>query len=218
MITDIQAFDFSVNLLRAILWQYENAPNLQALLEGEQEWYNINQTEFWEDWRRDVFDLRTANRFGLNVWSIILNQSIYGTIPPDGGSPAWGFSSTNFNFDNGNFISSEGSIYPLPDDVARILLQLRYFQITSSGTVPEINRMLKFVFGKLGNCWLVDNHDMTQGYYFDFPVASAIKYIFNNFDILPRPAGVESTIAYGTTLPFGFSITSTNFDNGNFRS
>lgn len=218
MATDIQQLDFNVDLLKAILWQYENADNLKALLEQQQEWITANQTEFWQNWIRDVFDLRTANDFGLNVWSIILNQPITSNIAPDSGSPAWGFSVDSFNFGYGNFIAADGSTYPLPTETARICLQLRYFQLTGSGTVPEINRILKSVFGKYGAAYVVDNLNMTQGYVFTFPVPSTIKYIFNNFDILPRPAGVKSTITYGDVQPFGFSITCNNFDNGNFRS
>ena len=72
MAATIQEFDFSVDLLQAILWQYNNATSLQSLLNSEQAWVIENQTEFWENWLRDVFDLRTANEFGLSVWSIIL--------------------------------------------------------------------------------------------------------------------------------------------------
>ena len=64
--------EFNVNLMRTILWQYENAPKLKALVQSEQDWANENVTEFWKDWYRDVFNLKTANDFGLNVWSRIL--------------------------------------------------------------------------------------------------------------------------------------------------
>lgn len=215
---NIQEFDFSVNLLKAILWQYNEASNLQALLEDKADWYELNQTEFWENWITDVFDLRTANDFGLTVWSIILGQPIYTTFMPDTGKEAFGFGADRFNFDQGNFASDTGTTYRLPKESARLLLRLRYFQLTSSGTVPETNRMLQYLFGAAGNAYLVDNYDMTQGYVFDFALTADVSFILTNFDVLPRPAGVKSTITTGTAIPFGFGAFRSNFDNGNFRS
>ena len=77
----IQLFDFSVDLLRAILWQYNDATRLQSLLQQKQDWYNEQQTEFWSSWYRDVFNLDTANDFGLAVWSIILEVPLTIGVP-----------------------------------------------------------------------------------------------------------------------------------------
>lgn len=194
MIETIQTFDTSVNVTQALLWQYNEASRLQELLQEKQVWYTTNQTAFWDDWYRDVFDMRTANMFGLSVWSIILGQPI---VFNNVGNPAqipWGFNSHVFhtNFNRGNFVSTSGFTYILSTGVARIALQLRYFQLTSSGTVPETNRMLKYVFGEQGLAYLVDNGDMTQQYVFKFPLSSELEFLFRNADVLPRPAGVAS--------------------------
>jgi hypothetical protein len=217
MAGDIQEFDFSVNLLRAILWQYNGAANLQGILNRKSDWYNVNQMDFWNDWYADVFNLATANDFGLNVWAIILGQSIYVNNPPDGAEkPCWGLGPYNFNFDRGNFANNGGSTYQLPTEAARILLRLRYFQLTSSGTVPETNRMLKYVFGNLGQAWLEDGLNMTQRYYFGFALSVDLIYLFTHFDVLPRPAGVESSFYQGTVEYFGLGPYHANFTRGNF--
>ena len=189
----IQTFDYSVNLLQALLWQYQNAPNLQALLADKQDWYNINQTQFWTDWYTNVFNLSTANDFGLAVWSIILGQPISFNNTKSLGQTPWGFGTNNVNFTQGNFAGGGGNSYALPAAYARILLQLRYFQLVSSGTVPETNRMLAYVFKNYGPAWLQDNGDMTQTYKFGFALPAEMIFIFNNIDILPRPAGVSSS-------------------------
>lgn len=214
---DIQFFDFSVNLLQALLWQYTDAVNLQTLLEEKNDWYFQNQQEFWSYWFNNVFNLATANDFGLAVWSIILNQPTFinnGPTPAD--YPAWGFGTFHKNFTNGNFSLSNGSSTPLATPWARLLLQLRYFQLTSSGTVPEINRMLKYLFSSYGDAWLVDNLDMTQTYVFDFTIPAGMLMIFENFDVLPRPAGVKSSYYQGNYLRWGFGQYHANFNNGNF--
>lgn len=211
----IQLFDFSVDLLRALLWQYNEAANLQGLLEAKSAWYTANQQQFWADWYNNVFNLETANQFGLHVWSIILGLPLYVNVPPYPDKPTWGFASDDVNFDNGNFTDSNGSSYLLPLSTQRRALQLRYTQLISSGTVPEINRALKWIFGDVGASYLIDYHNMTQAYVFEFPVTYDLIYLFNNFDILPRPAGVRSGYIDATLVYFGFNSFNNNFDNGN---
>lgn len=213
----IQQFDFSVDLLRAILWQYNDAVNLQTLLEEKDAWYAENQQGFWENWFTDVFDLATANDFGLNVWSIILGQPIYinnGPQPQDG---IFGLGPYNQNLTNGNFGSQNGYTYQFSTPIARVLLQLRYFQLTSAGTVPEINRMLKYIFGQnYGEAFIIDELDMTGRYLFNFTIPSEMLLMFNSFDILPRPAGVKIIIQQESVVAFGLGPYNGNLENSNF--
>ncbi|HZZ80044.1 MAG TPA: DUF2612 domain-containing protein [Gemmataceae bacterium] len=212
----VQQFDFNVNLLKAILWQYNDAANIQAILALKQDWYDTNEDDFWSDWLANVFDLRTANEFGLSVWSVILGLPLF-VNPPINLGPIFGFDAqTGYNFDNGVF--GDQNTYQLPTETKRIALRLRYFQLVSSGTVPETNRMLAYVFKEFGQAWLIDNHAMTQTYIFNFPVTADLQYLFNNYDILPRPAGVASTWIDATLLYWGFANADYNFDNGIFGS
>lgn len=212
---NIQQFDFSVNLLKALLWQYNDAKNLQALLEAKDSWYFTNESQFWYSWMADVFNLATANQFGLHVWSIILDLPLYVNTPPFPDEPTFGFEgSGGVNFDNGILGQVNGSSELLPMETQRLALQLRYFQLTSSGTVPEINRMLKYLFGNKGQAYLLDNHDMTQTYIFNFQLSWDLVYLFTSYDILPRPAGVESKVIDATLEYFGFNSFNFNFDSG----
>lgn len=213
---DIQLFDFSVNLLQALLWQYNNAPNIQSLVNSKNNWYFENQEQFWGYWFNNVFNLETADDFGLAVWSIILGQPTYINNAPGDTSMAFGWGSNRMNFGNGNFCPANGSTYQLPAQWARLLLQLRYFQLTSAGTVPEINRMLKYLFALYGPAWCVDNLDMTMTYYFDFAIPSGFLMILQNFDILPRPSGVKLSWQQGNFKPFGWGSNRANFGNGPF--
>lgn len=215
MAGDIQQFNFSVDLLRAILWQYNEAKNLQALLEAKAAWYDANHKQFWENWTRDVFDLRTANEFGIMVWSIILGQPLYVVRAPDG-RPTFGFESYHTNFERGNFSSQDGTEYKLSLETARVLLRLRYYQLTGSGTVPEINRIMKDVFANYGEVYLFDQQDMTQTYIFKFSPPSDLIYLMNNFDILPRPTGVLSDYSVILNPAWGFGEYHDPFNLSNF--
>jgi len=189
---DIQQLDFSVNLLSSLLWEYSNATNLQSIIQSKQDWFNSFQEQFWNDWITNVFNLQTANAFGLEVWSIILGQPLYINTMPSVNNAYWGFGANRANFTRGNFASANGGSINLPLATNRLLLQLRAFQINSSGTVPEINRFLKFVFAPWGTGYLQDNGNMTQEFIFNFPITWDLQFVFE-LDLLPRPSGVSST-------------------------
>lgn len=210
---NIQQFNFSVDLLKVILWHYNDAEKLQTLLTQKQDWYTINQTEFWQNWYKDVFDLRTANEFGLAVWAIILDIPLIAqSKPSDNDSPAFGFGEYYQNFENGDFFATTSSNINLTTEQRRIILQLRYFQLVSKGTVPEINQLLHILFG---DAFVLDAYDMNYAtFVFNDDVSSSIKFILENFDLLPRPAGVGVSIIYRRKDLFGFEKNYTNFENG----
>lgn len=210
-----QVMNFAVDLTKALLWQYNSATALQSLINSKQDWYDENQKQFWTDFVTNIFDLNTANEFGLAVWSIILDLPLFSNSSYDPTIPTFGFGNANLavNFDNGILQDSSGSTSNLPLGTKRIALQLRYFQLTSSGTVPETNRMLAFVFRNYGKAYLLDLGNMHQEYVFNFPVPWDFAYLFNNFDILPRPAGVSSEWVDATLSYFGFGPYGLQFDS-----
>lgn len=191
----IQPFDFSVDLLQSLLWQYNTAPNLQAILAAKQAWYDDNQTTFWNDWITDIFDLRTCNDFGCVVWAIILGIPISLILAPvTNGKQPWGFDATNLtNFNNYNFTGSAPTPITLTTDEKRTILKLRYRQMTARTTAPETNRILKDVLSQYGLCYIQDNLDMTAVLVCKFIIPPVLSIIFS-LDLVPRPAGVTLTI------------------------
>jgi hypothetical protein len=212
----VQQFDYSVNTDRVILWQYNNATNLQKLLAFKQAWLDVNHQQFWQDFYRDVYDLRTANEFGLRVWAKILGMDLFVSTPPDTNKVAWGFGEFRANFNNGNFSDSTGSTNELTLEVKRIALRLRMYQIIGTVCVPQVNRMLADVFKDYGKVYLINNMNKTQTYVFNFNPSYDLSYLINNYDILPRPAGVYSNYYVMGIEYFGFGNFRANFDNGGF--
>jgi len=191
----IQQFTYDANVLQSILWQYQNAPNITALLQAKQDVWDTDFTDFWEDFYTNIFNLQTANDFGLAVWAIILGAPIT-YIVTAGGAASWGFGTNHVNFGNGNFLGVGGSntTYTFSTDTARVILQLQYFRLIGTCTVPAINRMLQFIFAEdYGQAYVVDGLNMTQKYCFAFTPPSDMQLAFNSLDILPRPAGVSSS-------------------------
>lgn len=235
----IQEFNYNVNLLQTILWQYDESTNLLSLINKKQDWYNIYQSEFWSDWYTNVFNILTANQFGLSVWSYILNVPLYlDNEPEDPLKPIWGFNdnsaypvllNTYLNFGNGNF-STKGQIIDLTLEEQRFLLRLRYFQLSDNGVVTNINEFLDYLcstsdIGFSGTIYALDGLNMTMNYVitttdFSDNLLNAIQIL----DLFPRPTGVGINIYIDYGFQFGFNNgtfgnyenTNKNFENGNF--
>ena len=152
----IQQFnDFHIDLLQSILWQYEKSTNLISLLNQKQDWFDIFHSDFWIFWKERVFDLRTADLFGLAIWSIILNVPLFVDFNPELDSkPIWGFNEydpaypdlindTNWNF-YGNSVgiganfSTRHQQIELSDAEQRFLLRLKYFQLSTLTNIAGI--------------------------------------------------------------------------------
>jgi hypothetical protein len=213
----VQDFDFSVDLLQAILWQYDNASRLKSLAVQKSEWYAENQQAFWSAWVRDVFNLQTANDFGLAVWARILNVPLVASVPASEDRPVFGFGEHNLNFYDGNFGRDTSGTVNLSTEQKRLVLRLRYFQLVSNGTVPEINAFLRLLFGEEGTVYVLDSLDMSYAVYvFDFIPSSSVLFVLEQFDLLPRPAGVGTSILVAPGESFGFAPYYLNFENSNF--
>ena len=214
--SNIQTFDFSVDLLSVLAWEYQPAEALQALLNAKSAWYAANHQAFWESWVTDVFDLRTCNAFGLAVWALILDVPLSVAVPPTTTGLPFGFGDYNQNFGNGTFWVNSAQPITLAEAQARLLLQLRYYQLTTRGTVTEINRMLKNIFGAQGLAYVLDGLDMTMTYVFRFQLDSQLLFVLEQYDILPRPCGVSIKIILPNEHYFGFGPANLNFNNGAF--
>jgi hypothetical protein len=234
-----QVFDFSVDLLQALLWQYNEAEALQSLLKQKQDWYDTNQTQFWNDWYINVFNLQTANDFGCAVWSIILNLPLEINANPDPpGKPIFGFATEgggpfnhNFNFGHGNF-SNGGTNSGLNLAEKRLVLKLRYFTLVTRGAVMGVmgtNAFLKFVFSdpdlkvpSFGKAYILDRLDMSMRIVFTWNPGAKLLDFIKKFDLIPRPAAVELDYIVDIGKIFGFaSETATpngfqNFGHGTF--
>ncbi len=222
----IKDFDFKIDTAQALLWQYNKAATLESLVLQKQAWVDAYCSELFNSWIAGFFNLATATKDGLYVWSIILNVPLYTTqdpSPPD--YPAFGladppyslpvvtppqpYNGYSHNFYQANFaVGNNGTIDGLSLEEQRILLQCRYFQLTMRPSVTLINRMLVYLFGQ-HKAWVKDNYDMSMTYYFKNNISPSLVSAFNQLDILLRPSGVKMNIVVQETFSFGFDIDAT---------
>lgn len=193
--SQIQSFDYSVDLLRVILWQYDGTVRLKGWIQNKQDNLDEDHTQFWNDWFTNVFNIDTINEFGVSVWAIILNLPLLINTPlvnPD--KVGWGFGEFRKNFENGNFNIEGSGAQLLTIEQRRIALKMRYQYLTSNGTIPDINRILINAFGDLGVVYAADNLDMSITFKFGFPIPSWILFIFEDLQVVPVPSAVSFSL------------------------
>ncbi len=176
---NIFEYNPSIDLLKHIFWQYNNAPAFNSLINSKQNWYDENQKKFWNDWVKNVLNISSANDYGLAIWGILLG------IP-------------RIYVVNGEDVSLTKNQY-------KKVILARLKLINMRCTVPEINELLKFLFGEYGKAYVVDNHDMTITYRFNFNLSPLQIAVLQNVTLLPRPAGVKAIIVTFGNNVFGFN-------------
>ncbi|SFN98048.1 DUF2612 domain-containing protein [Xenorhabdus japonica] len=213
----IQAVDFHSDLLRAILWQYENAPKLNTLARRKAAYFEQSNVAFWHNWYHDVFNIDTANDFGLAVWARILDVSLgIDVAPSDKTKMGFGFGKKR-NF-KGNFRRNADYTLILTAEQKRLIIRMRYFNLTQSPTVVNINLFLeRFFWRNESKVFVLDPLDMTYLYYvFNFNPDEHLRVLLENFDLMPRPSGVGVKYRIVTKQAFGFGKKHTNFLSSNF--
>jgi hypothetical protein len=179
---------YNTDQTQVLKWMQNNAVRLPALIQAKANWYAINQTQFWENFYTDIFNLQTCGIFGIAVWSIILGvpSKLFGLYPVDN---AWAYGINRENFATtgiSTFALNEWNdvVNSNPEPAAEVpfniggnfygggdttiinlveviqVLQLRYASLVSNGRIQYINRMLKYIFNK-GEDW-----DYTSKNYF----------------------------------------------------
>lgn len=156
---------YNGDIHQALKWLQNKAPNVTSLIDQKARWYDQNQTQFWTNWEKNVFNLATANSFGIMVWCIILGvpSSLFGLYPDEPTSWAYGpdrqnykYSGTDPDFANpnltgGNFFGGGNSTI-LNLQEARWILRLRYLALVSNGNLSFTNYMLRWIFNN-GQPW-----------------------------------------------------------------
>lgn len=209
--------------------QYRDT-NIKVLIEGIADIKKRYLGKGLESLQNDNLSIATAKEDGLNMWGFLLHFSRY--IPTDPSSNDINY----FNFNNKNFrrlqfVNPNNPSYgTLTDDIFRKMLLLIYQQMFVVNTIPNINNFINDFFDGFDKIEVRDTLDMSyQVYVFyndgNFPVW--LKWILDNYDILPRPAGVGAKYIDRQRLRrFGFAPEGTtdqwyftnigNFYNSNF--
>lgn len=215
---NIQQFDLEADLLRAILWQYEKAPRLKKLVEGFHEIHNDNNAGFWQQWYRDVFNVDTANEFGLRLWARILDVKLAVEFEPQE-KMAFGFGANRRRFGKkSNFGARDGASVSLTVEQLRLAVKARYFMLTTQPTMDNINEFMRAnLWRGESKAYALDTFDMEFWYVFTYAPDPGLQFLLDNTDFLPRPSGVKMNWRIISKKAFGFGRHRKRFgNNSNF--
>lgn len=180
-----------------VIAQYSNSPVLTSMIDS----FNaaMDMTVPFEDFYDLIWNVETAEGYGLDVWGRIVGASR--TIPVPGGSLTFlGFqeASSWTGFGQGGFFSG-GSVVSnvvLSNDDYRRLILAKAAANICDGSIPSINKILLGLFFGRGESFVQDNQDMSLTYVFHFSLNPVEIAIVSSSGILPSPAGVVVNVSH----------------------
>lgn len=207
-----------IDFRQTLLCQFANSPVLMEILSTVSQYLDAGRNV---DALYDlVWNVRTAQGYGLDVWGRIVGVDRLVTLPADtdylgfdeagdwdplGQAPMWNS-------------GSEGSTYALPDETFRGLVLAKALANITKATVSGANEVLRRVAGAAAYC--SNNGDMTVNLVFDGGTDELTLALLAQKDVLPLPTGVgvrSMLLGVSTDDTFGFAGTGFQpLDQGTF--
>ena len=111
------------NLGKTVLWQYDKAYRLLALIKHMQILYHVSVSQFWDWWNEKVLSIDTCGEFGATVWGILL-----GVRRPK--------------------VSWDGEEeHPVAVSVYRKILKGAFYMMKAGSDMADLNKYIELVFG-----------------------------------------------------------------------
>jgi hypothetical protein len=201
------------NVLQTVVSQYANSPTLLALIQDFDRY--IDPTADIDNFYNTVWNVDTAQGFGLDIWGRIVNVSrelkVVGNLAYFGFSEAY----TSLAPNTGPQPFGQAPLYPgvpatqvyaLSDDAYRKLILAKAIFNISDCSIPAINQLLQNLFAGRGRCYVTDAGHMEMRFVFEFVLLPFEVSILTQSGVIPRPAGVYAR-AMQIDVPgtFGFS-------------
>lgn len=181
---------------QTIISQYANSPIINRLISDFLDY--IDPAYKLEDFYNLIWNVDTAQGYGLDLWGRIVGVSRIVHLPVGG---FFGFEeATDGNtFESGIFYGQGNltSNFSLSDTVFRRVILAKALANICDGSIPAINQILINLFPGYGNCYVIDNLDMTMEYRFHGTLSAVDLALASQSGILPKPAGVSVTIVQG---------------------
>lgn len=192
-----------IEVSRTIISQYANSPTITALIGDMNEW--IDPRADLDNFYSFVWNIDTAQGFGLDIWGRIVGVERTINVPADTPNP-------------GGFPFTPG-VLTLSDSQYRQLLLVKALSNITDSTAGSLNKLLSKLFEGRGRCYVNDLGGMAMRFVFEFFLYPFEYAILMNSGVTPGPAGVlVNVIQCDPTQTFGFAeaIQFQPFDQGTF--
>ena len=196
-----------IDFEKTIISQYGNSPTILQLVQNMNAY--LDPRADFDAFFDYVWNVDTAQGFGLDIWGRIVNIRRELQIP---NAPVYfGFKDAlpgSYPFDEAPFYDGTPpatQTYKLADDAYRKLILTKALANIASSNAPSLNQLLQNMFADRGRCYVNDLGGMQFRYTFEFDLTLQEYAIVTQSGVLPRPAGVNA-ILFQSALPlFGFS-------------
>lgn len=178
-----------------VISQYANSPILTQLITDFDQY--LDMTKNFDDFFDLMWNIDTAQGYGLDCWGRIVGVQRVLNVPNS--TEYFGFNEAmpgSFPFNQAPFYTGAPltTNFALSDTAFRTLIFAKALANISSCAIPAINQLLLNLFPNRGNCYVVDNEDMSMVYKFEFPLTAVELAIVGQSGALPKPAGVSATV------------------------
>lgn len=204
------------NVEQTIASQFANSPTLLQLIANMNQY--IDPSTDFANFYSFIWNVNTAQGFGLNIWGRIVGVSRVIPIPGTVGS--FGFDTADVPFDWQNFGNGSAGVggpfyagqtntgsFTLNDDAYRTLILAKALANIAATTAPALNQLVTNLFPGRGRAYTIDGLDMSMTYVFEFSLTTIEFAILSFSGVLPHPGGVLTKILVVPveTGFFGFS-------------
>lgn len=190
---------------RTIISQYANSPTLVQLANNMDDYINPD-TDF-ESFYSFVWNVETAQGFGLDIWGRIVGVGRMLTVPGDVTYLGYKEAISWQPFDQAPFFTGVEATqtYRLSDDAYRKLILVKALANISDCTSPSLNRLLSNLFAGRGRCYVSDTGNMEFRYVFEFALEPYEIAILTQSGVIPKPAAVfANVLQVDSPSTFGF--------------
>ncbi|WP_258231375.1 DUF2612 domain-containing protein [Achromobacter pulmonis] len=191
---------------RTVISQYANSPTLRQLIRNMDEYINPD-TDF-DAFYDYVWNVETAQGFGLDIWGRIVGVGRMLTIPGDETFLGYNEALNWQPFNQAPMYTGvqTSQTYRLADDAYRKLILVKALANISDCTSPSLNRLLTNLFAGRGRCYVSDTGKMEFRYMFEFALEPYEIAILTRSGAIPKPAGVlSSLLQVDVPTTFGFN-------------
>jgi hypothetical protein len=184
-----------INIEETILSQYANSPIIMSIIDMANT--NIDPSANIDEWYAKVWDVSTAEGYGLDVWGRIVGVS---RVLELGNEPVLGYKEGGTidytPFGQARFFQGTtiGSSYNLSDDAFRVLILVKALANISRCTSSMYNAMLMKLFPGRGNAYVSDIGNMSARLTFEFILQPFELAILKQSGAFSNPTGVQFDI------------------------
>lgn len=207
--------DFNDLWQKNIQSQYSSSPHIKGLVEAFAE--DIDPSAEVEEFYQKIFDPRTAEGVGLDIWGIIVGADRYVEVDD---SEYFGLQGQNMQqLDNAPFWRQAGNtnLYRMSDDAFRQLIFLKAYANIADATLPSIKFVINSLFPN-GATAIEAEHMKLRVIFFSYNVPAYSFALLKRYGLFNLGAGVGwEYYIVDPSQTFGFEGSGMqNFDNGIF--